>query len=309
MSGSVLGVRECLAKSRVVHLPCNSMYPREPGSYCATTVARLHFVSPQWLFFLQQIASVSHLLCRALMLARGVFLIGLTLAAGFSLRPAGAEVTRGALGGSLPHLGRALRQANQSDALAPILASAQRKAADATTAAIRIVCLNPNMTVRTTMAASISQSVAQGLMEARGSNPSCQPSLAAASQLAKAVADSANQVFINDNHSCLEAVNILNTTSWVAEVSNAAFTSAATACTANQPTAMFAASIVDAVARGHPHKVVTRVELSTRTCVAGLKEPRPSTRQAGAMQGEHSIPPLMPLKPGRGVECLAAGMG
>ncbi|KAL6749055.1 hypothetical protein V8C86DRAFT_2858911 [Haematococcus lacustris] len=138
------------------------------------------------------------------MLARGVFLIGLTLAAGFSLRPAGAEVTRGALGGSLPHLGRALRQSNQSDALAPILASAQRKAADATTAAIRIVCLNPNMTVRTTMAASISQSVAQGLMEARGSNPSCQPSLAAASQLAKAVADSANQVFVNDNHSCLE---------------------------------------------------------------------------------------------------------
>ncbi|KAJ9524619.1 hypothetical protein QJQ45_024217 [Haematococcus lacustris] len=48
--------------------------------------------------------------------ARGVFLIGLAIAVEASLLPAGAEVTRGAQGGPLPHLGRALQQANQSGA-------------------------------------------------------------------------------------------------------------------------------------------------------------------------------------------------
>ncbi|GFH22362.1 hypothetical protein HaLaN_19818 [Haematococcus lacustris] len=41
-----------------------------------------------------------------------------------------------------------------------------------------------------------------------GSSPSCQPNLAVASQLAKAVADSVEAAFLKDAHGCLEGGHV-----------------------------------------------------------------------------------------------------
>ncbi|KAL6749056.1 hypothetical protein V8C86DRAFT_2858912 [Haematococcus lacustris] len=183
------------------------------------------------------------------MLARGVLLIGLTLAAGFSLLPAGAEVTRGALGGSLPHLGRALQQAYQSGLPEPVLIAAQKKVVDATTAAMKYVCLDPNTTVRTSVAMSIGQAVAQGLRQSQGSSPSCQPNLAVASQLAKAVADSVETAFLKDAHGCLEAAVNLGASTWPTFMDKEVFNAASAACTANTPPDQADALITTAVAR------------------------------------------------------------
>ncbi|GFH18875.1 hypothetical protein HaLaN_15745, partial [Haematococcus lacustris] len=82
-----------------------------------------------------------------------------------------------------------------------------------------------------------------------GSSPSCQPNLAVASQLAKAVADSVETAFLKDAHGCLEAAVNLGASTWPTFMDKEVFNAASAACTANTPPDQADALITTAVAR------------------------------------------------------------